>query len=659
MEYKVLKNVVGNELLYGNTVYFTESGESVPYILVSGGNGKNYLFMREYALPDKVAFFAEASAIGTTDSERIYENHTLDKYLSTTFFNRFEASWQRVFAQQYASVTRASDGLQYGINRKVFAPAATELGIKDDGGGGTVPTEGATVWAYFKTNAASKRRCRLGSSNGSYVDWWTRSKNNHEGNFVNYYAIKIEEDGSYRTDAWQKNSYYVRPVISINENVSIAKDGSSWRVIPNLPPVLPSQSLSRLTVTSGNSFELSWDAATDEDGPASVQYRLQARKDGGEWETVLETDETSCTKSLAYKEALDKVEFRVQAFDSYNNASDYVRIAEIEVINNVPPSAPSYIVSVGTYMNEQISVSWGNATDEDGNLSGYKLYRSVDDGDYTLVSSTSSNVFRETAGEWTTVKYKVYAFDSYGALSSDCKETTLTLRKRVTMNVFNNPEEENDIEDWGCYEVYAGEEETGKRLRLVLEDTAEEESYIADIVLDNEILLESRTGVTVGEIIFNISKETWQSILNGEHEIDYTVRNAAGDTFEDYVYFEKYTYGAEIGLKSPVTIDSEEPVTKFLLNIKGDLSEDVSLTVKVTNNANDTEPVWQSVPLESVNTNKFVAFDNTTVKNGNAFNFIVTAEGVGDGSYISSISGMFGQNLFELIFARLDALEGG
>lgn len=656
MEYKVLKDVVGNDLLYGNTVYFTESGESVPYILVSGGNADNYLFMRQYAPKDKVEFFAEAADIGTTDSERIYEGHTLDKFLNGTFFNRFSAAWQRAFVEQKITVTRASDGKAYTIPRKVFAPSATQLAIEksDDG---TVPSEGGT-YTYFNTSAKSKRRCRLADGNGDYVEWWTRSKNNHEGNFVNYYAVSIEKDGTYDATAWQKNARYTRPVLSINEDVTIVKDGTQWRVIPNLPPELSAQTRRVYTVKSGDTVELSWNGANDDDGPSAVKYRLQMRKDAGEWETVCETTETSFSKVLAYKEVLETIDFRVQAFDAYNNYSDFAVIANISVVNNVPPSAPSYLTVSGKYKGEQITVAWGNATDEDDNLSGYKLYRSVDNAEYKLVCSTSANVWRETAGDWNKVKYKVCAYDPY-TVSEEYKEAALTLKPRITMNLYISDDSEIQYDEY--YETLVDEAEQGKKLIYELEDTSDDETYLVIVTLDDEILIASNGNASKGTLEFDISKELWQSISNDSHLIRITVKNSAGDTVEDEFYFEKYTMGIVVSLKEPVVVNSSEVVSKFLLNIKGDIPEDVDLTVEVTNNANDDEPVWQEVTSNEINSNSFVDFENDTVQNGNAFNFKVTVDNSSSGStgYISSINGMFGQNLFEMIFSRLDALEGG
>lgn len=654
----ILKNVVGKELLYGNTVYFTESGSSVPYILVGSGNENNYLFMRKYALSDKVAFFAEAANVGTTDSERIYEGHTLDKFCKETVYNRFASSWKRIFVDRLITVTRASDGRTYSIGRKVFAPSATELCIGDDDGDGTVPTENAT-YQYYKTAALSKRKCQLGSSNGEYVRYWTRTKNNHVGNFVNYYGVTVEANGSYDTGAWQKMAYNVRPVLSINERVSISKDGSSWRIIPNLPPVLPAQTINTMTVNSGNSVDLSWNAATDDDGPAAPKYRLQLRKDGGEWETVLETAETSYSKLIAYNEVMSKAEYRVQAFDSYDNVSDWAQIADVTVINNVPPTAPSYIAVNGKYRGESIAVTWGNATDEDGNLAGYKVYRSVDNGEYTLVSTTASNVYRETVGQWTTVKYKVHAYDSSGAVSVEYKEAAVSLKPRITMSI--TIDADSDIEDGGYYDAGVDDDESGKTIKFTVSDTTEGETYAIEVICDEEFVIGAEGNASTGSYSFEISKAQWRKIRNGEHVAEITVRNTKGDVVFYDLCFDKYTTGAYITLATPIEVASTEAVSKFLINVKGSIPDGATLTVQVTNNANDTTPVWQTVTPAELNSGSFVEFANKTVANGNAFNFIVKADrGTATGDcYISSVNGMFGQNMFEYILNRLDALEGG
>lgn len=659
-DYKILKNVVdSSSLLYGNTVYFTESGEQVPYILVQPGNSHNYLFMRKYAPSDKIAFFAEATDYGVTDSERIYEGHTLDKFMTETFYNRFTADWQRIFVDNNISVTRASDGWSYGINRKVFAASATELGIEEQSNG-TVPTESVFgAYKYFKTDAQSRRKCQLGNSDGNYVEYWTRSKNNHVGVTFNYYALTIDKYGGYDTGSWQINVHYTRPVISINENVTIVKDTSGWRIIPNLPPQEPSYFGTWLTKKNGEEYNVSWPAFTDTDGPDTIIYQVQKKVDSGDWFTTLETSDTSFSRTLSYKEAEKQIQYRVRAFDRYDNTSDWLTVATITVANNLPPSAPSYLTVNGKYKGEKITVTWGNATDKDDNLQGYKVYRSVNNGAYALVTTTALNSFRETAGDWNTVKYKVHAYDASGEISTEYKEAKVSLSARITMSI--SVADDSDFVDKKEFVFLSDNEEKDYKLKFSVSDTASNESYVVEVYLDNDVLISGSSGVSKGDFTFIVNKDFWQKILNGKHTIDIFVYNSQGYSVSKSLTFNKKVTGICFTLKNPVAIESSEVVSKFLVNVAGLFPTGSSLEVKVTNNANDNSPVWQTVSSSELNTNEFVEFTNKTAVSGSAFNIIVKAErntAKGD-CFISSVNGMFGQNMFDYILARLDALEGG
>lgn len=658
-EFNVLKNVAGRSLLYGNTVYFTESGESVPYILVHSGNSKNFLFMRKYATADKVSYFAEATDLGVSDSERIYENHTLDNFMKNDFYGRFTKEWQRIFVDNSVVVTRASDGLQYSIKRKVFAPSATELGVGEQTNG-TVPTESPFgAYRYFSTNAQNKRKCQVGGSNGNYVEWWTRSKNNHTGNTFNYYALSIDKNGGYDTGTWQINSHYVRPVISINENVTVLSSNGEWRIIPNLPPETPSGSIKRITVRNGEQFEISWKQSVDEDGPTEPKYLVQASIDSGEWVDVVETKETVYAKILSYKEADASVKYRVCAYDNYQNASEFVEIADVVVVNNLPPSAPSFITVTGKYKNESVAVTWGNATDEDENLKGYNVYRSVDNGSYSLVSETATNVFRETAGNWETVKYKVHSIDEIGDESIEYVESAVSLSDKITMSV--DISEDSGIQEGSVITHETEENEASTTLKFVISDTQEGGLYTGSAIIDNKELLGYFQDISAGEVEFDIPIELWRTISNGTHSIVIEVDDRYGFRIEKTVSFEKQTKVAVFTLAEPVTIESDSVVRKYLINVEGNLPEGSSLVVEVTNNANDSSPVWQTVPAEMINSGSFAVFGNTSAANGNAFNFRVKAHRgtAKEKCYISSVNGMFGENIFEYILARLDALEGG
>lgn len=74
----------------------------------------------------------------------------------------------------------------------------------------------------------------------------------------------------------------------------------------------------------------------------------------------------------------------------------------------------------------------------------------------------------------------------------------------------------------------------------------------------------------------------------------------------------------------------------------GSLPSDAKLEIKVTNNAKDTNPVWEDATADIKNNANHV-FTNKTAANGFAFNFMlkVSRGASGQGGYISNIGGAF------------------
>lgn len=106
------------------------------------------------------------------------------------------------------------------------------------------------------------------------------------------------------------------------------------------------------------------------------------------------------------------------------------------------------------------------------------------------------------------------------------------------------------------------------------------------------------------------------------------------------VTFTKAVYEASITLAEPM--DADDAITVMVLNVLGSIPADADLEVLVTNNANDTEPVWEDATQDVKNGNNHV-FTNQTAANGFAFNFKVNVgRGTSNtGGYITSIGGAF------------------
>ena len=99
------------------------------------------------------------------------------------------------------------------------------------------------------------------------------------------------------------------------------------------------------------------------------------------------------------------------------------------IIWNRAPSKPSSItVPSSVRGGESLSISWGASTDEDGNLSGYILERQVNGGAWAQVYKGINRSYTDaiTFG-WTSVAYRVKAYDSAGAESAYNTSATRTV----------------------------------------------------------------------------------------------------------------------------------------------------------------------------------------------------------------------------------------
>ena len=89
------------------------------------------------------------------------------------------------------------------------------------------------------------------------------------------------------------------------------------------------------------------------------------------------------------------------------------------VYANSAPTAPANItVPESGNKGGNVAVSWSASTDQDGNLSGYTLQRSVNGGGFTQVYQGANTSYTDTAPtNADTLQYRVQAYDTEGATS--------------------------------------------------------------------------------------------------------------------------------------------------------------------------------------------------------------------------------------------------
>ena len=111
-------------------------------------------------------------------------------------------------------------------------------------------------------------------------------------------------------------------------------------------------------------------------------------------------------------------------------------------------------------------------------------------------------------------------------------------------------------------------------------------------------------------------------------------------TTEHTLTFTKSVTGASISLAEPM--DADAAITVCVLSVIGSIPADAEYTVKVTNNANDTTPVWEDCTT-AVKAGANYVFENDTAEEGFAFNFLLEVERgeSNTGGYIVSVQGGF------------------
>ena len=152
----------------------------------------------------------------------------------------------------------------------------------------------------------------------------------------------------------------------------------------------------------------------------------------------------------------------------------------------------------------------------------------------------------------------------------------------------------------------------------------------------------TRNSITSGTALTFEAASTaaeFQKILNGQHTITIEVSDGT-ETATFTATFTKAVHAATITLETPMAVEGD--ITVARLAVTGNIPADAEYSVKVTNNGNDTEPVWQDCTAE-VKSGANIVFENHENTNGAAFNFKIEAErGSSDAAgYITGVSGAF------------------
>lgn len=499
------------------------------------------------------------------------------------------------------SVTTRSDA--------VFQLSATELGQSQS----WFNTEGSALPIASTLKIAYK--------DGSATTQWTRSPYTVSTS----YAICLHSDG-YVGYSDCASTYGSRPAFTLPSNLYVSDDGS---VFQNTAPSTPASISVPSSINGGTSITVSWAASTDAEGNLEGYIVERSTNGGSSWSQIYQGSATSTSNTVAF--GTESVTYRVKAYDSAGLESGWKTSSTVTVTNNRAPSAPgSLTVPAIVRGGSTLAISWTAASDSDGNLSGYELERQVDGGSWSQIYKGSALAYTDTiTSGWNTVAYRVRAYDTYNATSTYVTSETRTVDNNALPVITSSTASGTNL----------GTKETGFDLTYTVTD-ADNDTVTVKEYLDD--VLKRTYTATLGQsnTVQCVTTANWQKVLNGAHTIKVVANDGKADSAPYTVTFTKAVYEASITLAEPMEADDD--ITVMVLNVLGSIPADADLEVLVTNNANDTSPVWEDATTDIKNGNNHI-FTNQTAANGFAFNFIVTvSRGASNtGGYITNIGGAF------------------
>lgn len=534
---------------------------------------------------------------------------SMRSWLNSTYKALLDADIQEAMGTTTYRYTPGNGSWSVGTRSDaVFLLSATELGKSES----WFNVEGSALPIASTLQVAYR--------NGSATTQWTRSP------YTGYTssAVFLYSDGDV-SNYYCYGSSGSRPAFTLPSSLYVSDDGS---VFQNTAPSTPASISVPQSINGGTSITVSWAASTDAEDNLEG-YIVERQTDGGSWSQIYQGSATSTSNTVAF--GTESVAYRVKAYDSAGLESGWRTSSTVTVTNNRAPGAPGSItVPAVVRGGSNLAISWTQASDSDGNLSGYELERQVDGGSWTQIYKGSGLAYTDTiTSGWNTVAYRVRAYDTYNSTSSYVTSETRTVDNNNLPTITSSTASGSDL----------GTKEDGFDLTYTVTD-ADSDTVTVKEYLDN--VLKRTYTATLGQsnTVQCVTAANWQKVLNGQHTIKVVANDGKADSTPYTVTFTKAVYEASITLAEP--LDADDTITVMVLNILGSIPADADLEVLVTNNANDTEPVWEDATQDVKNGNNHV-FTNQTATNGFAFNFKVTVSrgSSNTGGYISNIGGAF------------------
>ena len=551
-----------------------------------------------------------------------YKNSEIHSYLNNTWLNKLDANIRAQVKQvklPYVNGT-ANSAVASGANGlscKIFLLSGYEVGFTQSDNS-YFPVDGARL-AYFEngtgTSALNKR---IANYNGSATNWWLRSPNTDGTND----AWRVDTGGSGSSYSCT-NTYGIRPALVLPSSLLVSDDGS---VSTNTAPTTPGSITIPGSIQGGSTITVQWTASTDAENNLDG-YKVERSTDGGSsWSQIYQGSSLSTTNTVPA--GTNTVMYRVKAYDTQGLESGYKISSQVTVINNQAPATPPSITIPNEVLGGgTVTITWGQASDPDGDLSGYELERKVDSGAWSQVyKGTATNYTDNVTRGWATVAYRVRAYDSHNATSAYAETPTRSVNNNLSPAITCATASGTDL----------GEKSSGFTVSYTASDPDEDTVTVKESI-DGTV---KRTfTATDAANSFQVTGETFMKLLNGKRTLTIEATDGKAITTHTLTFTKKVD---ELFITSTEPMTADAKITLCVLSVIGSIPADAEYTVEVTNNALDDTPVWEDCTTQ-VKTGANYIFENETAANGYAFNFRISAKRgtSGVGGYITSVQGGF------------------
>ena len=608
----------------GSIVKLKENGAAVNYIVVHQGRPSSSYDTScdgTWLLRQDIA----ENRVWDSGNSNVLESSDIQSYLNGTWINRYDTDIRNAIKQvkipyrQNGGSSGTDRNGANGLSCKIFLLSGREVGFTNNESS-YFPNDGSKLDYFISGNTSSAQQRRVANLNGSATLWWLRSPDTYNTNYV----WLVYSNGGY--NSWlANNSYGVRPALVLPSTLLVSDDGS---ITTNTAPTTPPSITIPDSISGGSTITVSWGASTDAEGNLEG-YIVERSVDGGsQWSQIYQGSALSTTNSVPF--GTPSVMYRVKAYDSEGLESGWRTSNQVTVINNTAPGAPpSITVPLTVIGGESLTITWTASTDTDNNLEGYILQRKVAAGEWTQVFQGNALSFQDTITKgWTSVQYRVAAYDTYDAQSAWTTSETRTVDNNTAPVITCDTPSGSDLgtKSSGFSISYQVDDADGDAVTVTEKmDTTTKRTFEATLEATNQ---------------FQVTGTYFQQLLNGQHTMKMVAQDAGGKSSEYSLTFTKSVTSCSITMTEPMEADAQ--ITIMAMSVTGDIPADANFQVLVTNNAKDTSPVWEDATSE-VKSGANYLFENQSAQNGFAFNFKVIASrgSSGIGGYISSIQGGF------------------